>query len=132
MKVEKIGIPLRFSCIPVSYIDHVLNTSNKIEDRMFELVSTGEEVSSYDSRTTGMLFKLKKIKIAGNIILNTFRRAANKTKKSKVGGRKTTRHISKQNKLGGRKTSKQNKLGGRKTTRHISKQNKLTTRRLKS
>ena len=121
MKVESIGIPLRFSYIPVSYINHVLNTSNKIEDRMFELVSTGEK-ASIDYGASVLLFKLKKIKNAGNIVLNTIRRAAsaNKTKKSKIGGRKTTRHISKQNKRGGtRHISKQNKRGGRKTKRRL-------------
>jgi Pentapeptide repeats (8 copies) len=85
MKVESTGIPLRFSYIHVSYIKHILTkTSNKIEDRMFELVSTGEEVDmDYDR---GRLFKLKKIKNAGDIVLNTIRRAAsaNKTKKSLI------------------------------------------------
>ena len=102
MKVEALGIPLRFSYIPVSYIKYTLKTSNKIEDRMFELVSTGEKTIN-----NGLLFKLKKIKNAGNIVLNTIRRAAtvNKTKKSKIGGRKSTRR--------------------RKTTRRIPKTKKL-------
>ena len=66
-------------------------------------MSTGEKTIN-----NGLLFKLKKIKNAGNIVLNTIRRAAtaNKTKKGKVGGRKTTKHISKKNKLRGRKTTR--------------------------
>jgi hypothetical protein len=70
MKVESIGIPLKFSYIPVSYIEHILTeTSDNIEDRMFELVSTSEKVT-LDYDTTGvLLYRLKKIKIAGNIIL---------------------------------------------------------------
>jgi hypothetical protein len=137
MKVESTGIPLRFSYIHVSYIKHILTkTSNKIEDRMFELVSTGEEVDiDYNGR--GRLFKLKKIKNAGDIVLNTIRRAAsaNKTKKSKFGGRKTTRRIFIK-KHGGRKTTRhilKKKHGGRKTTRCISKKKhggRKTTRRI--
>jgi uncharacterized protein YjbI with pentapeptide repeats len=119
MKVEALGIPLRFSYIPVSYIKYTLKTSNKIENRMFELVSTGEKIE-IENGDSGLSFKLKKIKNAGNIVLNTIRRAAtaNKTKKGKVGGRKTTRHISKKNELGGKNTrqvSKKNKYGNRKT-----------------
>jgi hypothetical protein len=63
LKTVSMGIPLRFSYIPVSYIKHVIKTSDKIEDRMFELVSTGEEVT-LDDDTTGVLLKLKKIKNA--------------------------------------------------------------------
>ena len=99
MKVESIGIPLRFSYIPVSYIKYILKTSNKIEDRMFELVSTGKEIhfDDYDS-SSGLLFKVKKIKHAGNIVLNTIRRAAT-AKKNKKGGRKSARRISKPKKI---------------------------------
>jgi hypothetical protein len=115
IKVESIGIPLRFSYIPVSYIKYILTTSNKIEDRMFELVSTGEKIETKDG-DSGFLFKLNKIKNAGDIVLNTIRRAAtaNKTKKSKIGGRKTTRQV-----------SNKSKVGGRKTTRQVSKKSKV-------
>ncbi len=121
MKVESIGIPLRFSYIPIPYIEYILKTSNKIEDRMFELVSTDEKIKTYDG-DRGLLFKLKNIKNAGNIVLNTIRRvaSANKTKKNKVGGRKTTRHISKKSKVGSRKITRQvYKHGGRRITRRI-------------
>jgi hypothetical protein len=43
MKVEFMGIPLRTSYVPVPEIEYVLKTSNKIEDRMFELVSTDDK-----------------------------------------------------------------------------------------
>ena len=88
---------------------------------MFELVSTGEEIETKD-KDSGLSFKLKKIKNAGDIVLNTIRRAAtiNKTKKSKIGGRKSTRHVLKKSKVGGRKTTRHvYKHGGRRITRRI-------------
>jgi hypothetical protein len=128
VKVASLGLPTNGAYIDINELHLILNETRRyVKNRIYEIIPTEEVVKSVVSYQvlygltnmvgsshcqegqSGTMYKIRKVRNAGKIVFNAVKRAANanKTKKSKFGGRKTVRRISKTNK------TKKSKFGGR-------------------